>query len=353
MLTFNSTVNVGNFQFKGVNEINITSSLYDLCDKATIKLPGLEEQIGKDIQIGDRVEIYLGYNGEENLEFSGYVDQVSPDIPLTVTCEDEMWWLKRVPITKDIADLINKASCKVEVLANTEGENSNLLSSFLKPIQSLNVIPGVNLFIPDLDIGNFRAEVGSLAKLLQKIKDTYSLAIYFRQKNLYVGFPYTLETFETPIIYDLQRNVVSSDITDKTLDEIKLRLDLVSLPNTGKEEPKIVSKGDPSDVLVTVHVSNVKNPTSLDLLATEMLAKLKYNRYFSSITTFGIPFIQHSQKVKIIDDNYKERRGTTGRREETYFVSDVQTNVSKNGGFRRQVTLDRKVNPLNGLAINF
>lgn len=335
MLVFNSRVKVGDYTFQGVNEITISSSWTTLMDEATIKLPGLQEQLAKDIKIGDEVEIYLGYDGEFNLEFTGYVDKISPDTPLLLECKDEMWRLTRINIPKFVADLANlaiveKGDALDEIIGNVFARLGNL------PFEA-----------PSLDIGDFRINVGSVANTLQSLKDKYSLAIYFREKRLNIRFPYS-EIFQgvdaDNIIYDLQRNVISTTITDKDLDESKYQLKLSSLSRQLGNTIDI-DRGDSNDVQVVLKTYNIKNKQFLGFLADEMFSKLKYNRYESNITTFGIPFIKHSQKVRIIDDKYVVNG--RGRREEVYYVDDIETTVSKSGGFRRNITLGRRPGALD------
>ena len=71
MLVFNSRINIGDYQLEGANEIQISSSHNTLSDTAVLKLPGLDKQLEKQFQIGDAVEVYLGYDGDYQLEFTG------------------------------------------------------------------------------------------------------------------------------------------------------------------------------------------------------------------------------------------------------------------------------------------
>ena len=330
MLVFNSRVKIGDYTFQGVNEITISSSWTTLMDEATIKLPGLQEQLAKDIKIGDEVEIYMGYDGEYNLEFTGYVDKVSPDTPLMLECKDEMWKLTRINIPKIAADIANRAI--VELGTKLDGIVGDLINKLVK----------LPFSAPGLDIGDFRIKVGSVANTLQHLKDKYSLAIYFRDGKLNIRFPYS-EKFEgseaRAVIYDLQRNVIDTTITDKDLEESKYQLKLSSLSRRLGRTIDI-DRGDSSDVQVVLQTYNINNEQVLGFLADEMFSKLKYDRYSSNITTFGVPFIKHSQRVRIIDDKYIVNG--KGRREEEYYVDDIETTVSKNGGFRRNITLGRR-----------
>jgi len=334
MYVFNSKINIGGYQLQGVNNLTINSSVDTLSDTASITLPGLEKQLGKQLKIGDPVEVYLGYDGEYNLEFSGYIDTISPNVPLTLTCEDEMWKLKRIPIPKATGDAINKLIAKLGVG----------FEQWLTRLNSLLNVGDMNVTAPGFSIGNhFRVEVGSVARLLQKLRDQYGLKIYFRGKSLYVGLPFQEFATQKPVVYDLQRNVVSDNITDKTLDEVKRLVKVVSVLDDYDLTTNI-DIGSQADVPAVVYLSKLNSEGGMVPLGKELLRQLKYGPFFSSITAFGLPFVQHSQPIKIIDNAYQVNG--TGRREAVYFIEQVQTTVSKTGGFRRQITLGRFVDDL-------
>ena len=69
------------FSIFQISSCEIELSWKNICGKADIILPrnikDFDRQKVKDVfQRGDKVEIYLGYDGDLKLEFSGYIDQV-------------------------------------------------------------------------------------------------------------------------------------------------------------------------------------------------------------------------------------------------------------------------------------
>ena len=109
MFILESKVEIGNYIFNQVNEIEITKSVEELSDTAVIKLPTRfkvrqngEQKFTEDaIKVGDKVTITLGYEGKySGVEFTGFVKKISPKIPLEIHCEDALWVLRRKNITR-------------------------------------------------------------------------------------------------------------------------------------------------------------------------------------------------------------------------------------------------------------
>jgi hypothetical protein len=97
--TVNSNITIGNFQFSGIHELRIKKSIRTYNDTATITVPSLATYIpkGKKSAVtattatlftdGSPVQIDLGYNGNLNSEFTGFVRRRGTGMPLVVECE--------------------------------------------------------------------------------------------------------------------------------------------------------------------------------------------------------------------------------------------------------------------------
>ena len=84
-------IEIGDFVFRSVNEVEITKSVAELVDTAIIKMPTKfrvksnndQKFIEECIKPGDKVKITLAYEGKyEGVEFSGFVKKVNPKIPM-------------------------------------------------------------------------------------------------------------------------------------------------------------------------------------------------------------------------------------------------------------------------------
>lgn len=98
---------IGKYEFKNVVDVSIKSSYLTLTDTATLTIPRKLEFQGKALtgdsgifKTGDAVKIYLGYDFNNKLVFSGYLSAIKPGTPLEFLCEDEMYHLKRGTINK-------------------------------------------------------------------------------------------------------------------------------------------------------------------------------------------------------------------------------------------------------------
>ena len=127
----NSEISIGNFRFSGVHNVRIMKSLQSIADIATISIPSVAKiakngKINSSIYItgnlfndGDPITIKLGYNGDLQTEFSGFVKRRNLDMPLEVECEGYSWLLRRNNIqqfyaTVTIKDLLNIAVSRLE-----------------------------------------------------------------------------------------------------------------------------------------------------------------------------------------------------------------------------------------------
>ena len=312
MRQINIKITIGKYVFNYVNSVNIVSSRTSLIDTASIILPAKykRNKLNDVIQVGDDVEIKLGYDDKLKPEFKGYVSELLPRVPFAIKCEDEMFKLKRSPI-------------------KAKSWKKTTLKSVLNYI-----VPNANVDVPNINMEPFYIDktVKNKAQALQMIKDSYGLDIYYRNGILYAGLAYSEKSKinKPAIIYHLQKNVIRNDLRYRRAEDVKLRIKAVSLmPNN---EQITVLVGDTDGELRTEHFYN-KTVTELNTLANEKLKEYKYNGYSGSIKTFGLPYLEHCDIVKIYDEDL----GNKGK----YFVDEVTTS-SGVSGFRRTVKIGRK-----------
>src|SRR4051812_34178084 len=107
MFALESDITIGKFRFSGVNELRIKTSLHSIIDTALINIPSVARIItngkvvsenvitGNQFAEGDRVTIKLGYSGNMQTEFRGFVKRCDLNMPLQVECEGYSWQLRR------------------------------------------------------------------------------------------------------------------------------------------------------------------------------------------------------------------------------------------------------------------
>ncbi len=314
MLRINPQIILGDKTFNFVTDVTIESSWETFTDTAVILLPNKFEQDGETITAGtdnlfkrgDKVEIRLGYLPNKELRYTGFISKILPDSPLRIECEDAMWLLKQITVTKSF--------------------KSVSLDDLLKSILPSTVPLQTNVTASQL--GQFRIKRASIAQVLEELKKTYGLVSFVRDGTLQVGLAYP---FIPATVHEIifQESIISSGLEFRREEDVKIKVKGISiLPNNTKIE---VEEGDPDGEQRTLTYFNLTK-TELTNIVKRELPKLKYTGYAGSFETFGEPFIQHGDNIKLIDKKFPERDGT-------YVVDAAKTTLSVTGGLRQNVTL--------------
>ena len=183
------------FSIFQISSCEIELSWKNICGKAEIILPrnvkDFDRQKVKDVfQRGDKVEIYLGYDGDLKLEFSGYIDQVSADIPINIKLEDEMWKLKQIPV-------------------NFSSPNISLKGFFEKVVKDYPLDIDAHI-----SLGAVRFTKVTLGEVLNKLQSDMNIYTFIRNGKLSVAKPYSDVKDDKGVFeeFDLERNCVSNDL---------------------------------------------------------------------------------------------------------------------------------------------
>ncbi len=97
MYVLTCDIRIGGKRFSAVHGVTVKRSVYALGATATIKvpvtavlrqadLPATRVETAQAVAVGDRVEIRLGYDGRNRLEFRGYVKALNLRTPLEIVC---------------------------------------------------------------------------------------------------------------------------------------------------------------------------------------------------------------------------------------------------------------------------
>lgn len=338
-------IRIGKYKFEYCHSLEVRSSWKDLGDSCTIKLPNLKGLLEDNIKTGDRVEVYAAYeksglagdnttpNGDLPLLFKGYVSELVPKIPFELKCEDEVWQLKRHKLT-------DKA-WKVTTL-------KEIISYVLPAGMSANTKT-----LPDIKFNQFRVSKVTSAEVLQKLKEAYNLAIYFRcptqysptpnpspverGSELYIGMPY-LESLEGNEFgfagFNFQKNIVETTLTYKKAEDVKIKAKITAIhkDNTRTTFEDGDTDGETRSIFLSTETKNI---SELKKIAQRELEKYKYEGYRGSFTAFGTPKIIHSGTVDIEDTDYPQRKGS-------YIVESVTTKLGV-AMMRQVIELGKKV----------
>ncbi len=321
MFILEAQIQIGEFSFRTIHEVEITKSVDELGDTAIIKLPtrfivrqsGEEKYTEEAIKSGDKVKIILGYEGKySGVEFQGFVKKLSPKVPLEIHCEDAIWLLRRKNITKSWSKTTLQELLK-EVVKDTEVELADNL--------------------PEIELEKWIVKNANGAQVLQKLKQEMGLSVFIDdQGKLYCGFRQGSNIGEE-VSYDLNYNLVENNLEFKTKEErnIKVRYTYVNKEN----KKKTIEEGDSDGELRTFHTSVISSESKLREMAKAEIERLKYDGYDGDLKSFLVPFATRGMKATIVDEEHSNRNGS-------YFIEKTVTSYG-NDGARRTVTLGTKL----------
>lgn len=315
-------IEIGDFVFRSVNEIEITKSVTELVDTAVIKMPtkfkirqnNEQKYIEEVIKPGDEVKITLAYEGKyEGVEFTGFVKKINPKIPMEIHCEDAMWLLRR----KNISKSWKKTTLK-EVLQEIVSGTGIKLSKR----------------VPDVALESWIIRSKNGTQALQEIKETMAMSVFLEDDGtLYCGLQQATNVGQI-VKYDLNYNLVENNLEFKTADEKKIKV-IYSWTDKKTNKKKTYTAGDDGGEERRFNLNAVYDENIMQSMADKVLKEAKYDGFEGDITSFLIPFATRGMAADIIDKEHKNREGN-------YFIKTVVTTYGT-GGARRKVTLGNKL----------
>ena len=322
MFILKSEIKIGNYTFHSITNVEITKSVEDLVDTATITMPAKfkvkqngEEKYTEDaLKVDDKVSIKLAYAGKyEGIEFTGFVNSIGSKIPLEIKCEDAMWLLRRKNINRAFNTKTELKTILQELVSGTELKLSDK--------------------IPKFEIDKFIIQNANGTQVLQKLKEEYGLSIYLDDEGkLYAGLQQLNNVLQT-VIYDLNYNIVENNLEYKSADQKRVKIKYTCRDKANKEIK--VELGDDDGEVHSMEIKELYNEAKLRELAQEALKAKKYNGFEGSVKSFLIPFATRGMAAVIWDKKHKNREGK-------YFIKKVVTTFGTDGA-RRDVTISNKL----------
>lgn len=299
-----------------VNSVHITSGWKELTSRAEITLPRNvrdfdKKKVREVFRHGDAVQINLGYDGENELLFEGFITQVSADIPILVKCEDAMWLLKKIPVNYSNKDITLEALLKA-----------------ICPGYKIDALEGVKL-------GSVRFSKTTVAKVLEKLQSDFNLYSFIKNGVLVCGKYYATGTGKPAVTYNLERSVVDNNLVYKNKEDIVLKITGTSmLKNGDKLEAEIGEDG--GDTMALTYY-NVTPKAELEKKIKADYEKAHRDGFEGGLTGYGLPKPQVGEKAKVKSSLYPDREGT-------YYIDAVNSGFD-DGGFRKEVQLGGVVLP--------
>jgi hypothetical protein len=311
-IVFAKTATRDEIVIRKCNSVRIESGWEMLTGTATIVLPRNVRDFDKlnvktIFKKGDPVEIYLGYDENLLLEFTGFISEVSADIPVKIKCDDYMYLLKKNPV------------------------NVSMRSTKLSDLIKMIVPAGIECDIADINIGTKRFPNTTAAKILEELQGN-NIFSYFAGKKLIVGKIYTDNVAE-PVVFNFSQNVVDNNLQYKNKEDVIIKIIATSTLPKGK---KLKAEfGD--DFGTEQHLSyyNITLEAELLKLAKADYDKYKVDGFEGHIIGFGIPSVAHGMKGKIESYQYPDRKGT-------YYMKKVVKEFDDSPKYHQTIDLDKK-----------
>lgn len=338
---FNSDGSTGEnpLQIDFVTDINIESTWENLTDSGSLVIPRKVIWRNKPIvngansifKRGQSIYIYLGYDGDFKIVFSGFISDVSVKNPVEIFFEDEMWVLKQRIIE-------NKSWRQVSL--------SELMKYLMKGTQMpYRLLGDVNLttseasikehsrsklykepYMPQFSINN-----ATVAQVLESLKKDYGIYAFMRYGTLYVGLPY-VPSLREEAKFKFGVNIISDNLIYRKIDDVKLKVRAISIDAFNKRITKDV--GDPQGDIRTLHFYGLNEADLIRAAETE-LDRLKYEGFVGDFESFGEPLVNHGDGVVFIHPKLPESTGT-------YLVKKV-TRYFGIRGYRQNIELGAKI----------
>jgi hypothetical protein len=332
MFTLNSEVTIGKFEFSGVNEVRISRSIHSIADTAVLTIPSISKVIksgkvveegiitGKQFADGDPVTIKLGYNGDMQTEFVGFVKRRNLNMPLEVECEGYSWLLRR----NSVNGFYSSVSVKDLLEAAVSGIDSNY---------KINVDCTVDFELSNIVIDNQSGF--DIINNLSKYTDGNLCCFFIKPNTLWCGFYYSLYAKDNSafnvgtVNYKLGYNVVK----DNSLKERFIENDPVEVTYRKKKAngDKIYEVSDVFKNFARKHVkilNHIKEAVTLKRLANERAYQLNYSGYEGHINAFLQPYATPGYHAYITEDRYPQNNGD-------YIIESTEVIYGINGARRK------------------
>lgn len=300
--------------FDKVAELEITRDMDTLTDTCVLKLPKKIRWQGETqipIKRGDAISVWLGYDGQLQFAFRGFVTTIGLKTPIEISCEDQMFLLKK----QDAKKLAYQTATIEQILHD----------------QNLGVRYKV---FGEQHIGRFRVSANTVTELLGQLKDQGGIRSFFRVEDgepvLYCGVLFERDVRCRQVFATGINLIDDSQLEVQSAADMKIKIKAISLlPNNKRIR---IELGDADGDRRTIHTYN-KTEQELKAWAAQELKRLKQDGLRGTFTTFGAVLIDKLDHIGIKIDG--QRRG----------IYQTQKNVIKygTGGFRQEITLGQRV----------
>lgn len=302
--------------FNAVADCNIVEDVSTLTDTCEIQLPKKikwQEAVAKNgkppIKRGDKITIKLGYDGDLQTRFTGFIRSVDAKVPITIKCEDGMFVLK---------------SHKVKPKAFKNASLHEIVSYLLEGTSIQ-----FQLMDKDIKVGNWRLTKTHASEELQELKEKMMLSSYFRRINgesiLYIGLAYPLDN-RKKVKFMHGKNIIDENFEYRDKEDIRVRCEAQSF--NAKNKKVTYEYGDKDGDVIKIRIDGLTE-NELKKYAIEAVERYKQSGFKGSFETFGQPEVSKCDMVEIHASD-----GNSG----VYLVKKLEIEFGTNG-YRQKIEL--------------
>ncbi len=306
-----------------ITAVSVKMDVTQLANTATIELPAtaFKRRLAQvaDIRRGQKVEIRLGYDDRNELEFSGYVNRrTDKDGGMIVECEDAMFLFRQT------------------TMRNQEFVNPTMKSLLGKVVQAVG---GIRVDTKlDYSYEKFVFQNASAFDVLKKIQEETKAHIYLTTDNVLHVEPQYIEKSSKVVKYSFQANICRDGLNLTWKDTTENPL-IVEVEGTGKVNGKVtkvtVTSGKAGGDRIKEKIRGIVDKKTLQSIADDMLASRNHTGFEGSFDAWLRPFVTAGDFVELIDDEDETRNGK-------YYVKSVETTFDSGGG-KRKINLGHRV----------
>ena len=309
-------------QLQLLDSVEISRDTENLTDSAVIKLPSMVynryikeiEQIRRDMP----VKISLGYNGELNEEFSGYIRNVEREPSgLVINFQDEIYLFNQTqmedkPYEKpSVKDLLN-----------------DVLTAVNKSLK-LNCVY-------DFSFDKFTISNATALDVLKSIQDECKCMMYIKDGVFNVTPPYIMPDSTKTVKYDTSKNIMRDGYSLKYKDQEDRKLKVVVKGKDKNGKPiECKPTGEPGGDTTTFDYKGIATQEMLDSIAENIYAAKSYSGYEGGFQTWYLPLVSKGDTAEITDAADPDRNGK-------YFIKSVETSCGSSG-ITRKISLGKKL----------
>ncbi len=295
--------------FNAVADCNIVEDVSTLTDTCEIQLPKKikwQEAVAKNgkppIKRGDKITIKLGYDGDLQTRFTGFIRSVGAKVPVTIKCEDGMFVLK---------------SHKVKPKAFKNASLHEIVSYLLEGTSIQ-----FQLMDKNIKVGNWRLTKTHASEELQELKEKMMLSSYFRRINgesiLYIGLAYPLDN-RKKVKFMHGKNIIDENFEYRDKEDIRVRCEAQSF--NAKNKKVTYEYGDKDGDVIKIRIDGLTE-NELKKYAIEAVERYKQSGFKGSFETFGQPEVSKCDMVEIHASD-----GNSG----VYLVKKLEIEFGTNG----------------------